>query len=138
MNQEKKKSRQINFSVTDRDYQQIKNNARACDQTLNAYLRESALNMCVVPIDLEIIKQYKESIDSYRNAISQLIYTIKRTGQYVPADLEYILDNSKNILARHKELEQIYLAQVNRTEQQVEKTVRELVAKRIEKCDQEE
>lgn len=129
---EKIKDAQLLIRLSKKDLAQIKKNAAACNQTVSSYVRDSALNMCVVPIDVGIIDSYKEEIQGYRNAITMLTYTIKRKGCYTPLDIEFILENSKSILKSHQNLLKAYLLHVENHVEKVEKTVQEIVAKRIE------
>lgn len=127
------KRKQIKIYVTEAELNQIKKNAKVCDQTVSAYVRESALNMCVVPIDLTIIREHTEQISAYQNVVNHLIYTIKRIGDYVPADLEFIFEKTSEILRIEKSLLEQYTRHVDTTEKTVSQTVRRAINERLKK-----
>ena len=118
---------QVNFVVTESELKQIKKNASACDKTLSAYVREVALNMQTIPFDHSIVTLHSNEISAYRNAINTLVYTIKRTGTYTPADLEYILTKTKEILKSEKTFLQNYISFIEETKKLIVKTVRNIV-----------
>ena len=126
----------IKIRVSEAEEKQIKRNAAACDQTVSAYVRESALNMCVVPIDLDIVTKNSEEIEAYRNTITQLVYTIKRTGNYAPADLEYILEKTNQLLKNQKSFLELYATHVEKDIKKVGTSVKNIVSRRLNKSSQ--
>lgn len=94
---------QINFLLTEEDLFQIKNNAKAAGKTVSAYIREVALNFFVFDCDnSDLINDHIHEISSLRNSINQLIYTIEKTGDYYPSELETIHDLMVEILSSEK------------------------------------
>ena len=89
---------QLSIRVTHEEYEQIKMNAQACGQSISAYAKQNALEMQVIKPDLSIVAENTAQLHEQRMAVTQLIYTIKKTNNYVPADLEYILEKTKLIL----------------------------------------
>lgn len=128
---------EIRMRVSEEEYNLIKRNAAACDKTTVAYLRELGLNMCIVPMDLNIITEHTAVITSYRNAVNQLIFTIKKTGNYTPLDLEYILDKTRDILNSEKKLLELYNSHVEQVEKTIPETVTKIVNKNLKKKSKE-
>ncbi|MBQ8245836.1 MAG: hypothetical protein IJZ42_01770 [Lachnospiraceae bacterium] len=94
---------QIKLVVTEEEQLQIKKNARAAGKTLSAYVRESALNFFVFECDSsDIVNDHIKEISSLRNSINQLIYTIEKTGDYYPSELEAIHDLMVEVLSSEK------------------------------------
>lgn len=124
--------KQLSIPVPQKEYEQIKRNAQACNQSVSAYLRQNALEMKVVEPDLSIISEHTAETHEHRMAVMQLIYTIKQRGSYTPADLEYILEKTRTILNSHKK----FLLQCEKhfaqDRKRVENEVRDNVTKRIQ------
>ena len=94
---------QIKLMVTDEEQLQIKNNAKAASKSVSAYIRESALNFFIFDCDnSDIVNDHIKEISSLRNAINQLIFTIEKTGDYYPAELETIHDLMVEVLSSEK------------------------------------
>lgn len=124
---------QIKLVVNKKEHEQIKNNAKACGKTISAYIRELALNMCLIEHDTSCVTKHTTEISSYRNAITQLIFTIKRTGNYTPADLEYIVKNTNDILNSEKEFLNIYRNSVESEKKLIARAIRQIVKKNTQK-----
>ncbi|MGI6270183.1 MAG: plasmid mobilization protein [Candidatus Howiella sp.] len=103
----KNKTTQLKLLVNKQELEQIKKQC-CCGKTVSAYLRETALNMCVVHIDSTYITKHINEISAYRNAVNMLIFSIKQTRNYVPLDLEYIVEKTNQILKLEKEFLNIY------------------------------
>ena len=125
------KSSQLLIRLPEKELQQIKKNAAVSNKTVSAYIRETALNMCVINIDNTCITEHTNEISSYRNAINQLIFTIKKTGNYTPVDLEYILEKTNDMLKSEKELLNVYKNSVESEKKLISRTVRNIVKKHI-------
>lgn len=94
---------QIKLIVSDEEQLQIKKNARAVGKTVSAYMRETSLNFFVFDCDnSDIINDHIHEISSLRNSINQLIYTIEKTGDYYPAELETIHELMVEIMSSEK------------------------------------
>lgn len=125
------KTIQIKLLVDEKEHQQINENAKACGKTTSAYVRESALNMCIVNIDNSCITEHTTEISALRNAINQLVFTIKRTGNYTPVDLEYILEKTNEMLNSEKEFLETYRTSVESEKKLIARTVRNIVKNHI-------
>lgn len=94
---------QIKLIVSDEEQLQIKKNARAAGKTVSAYMRETSLNFFVFDCDnSDVINDHIHEISALRNSINQLIYTIEKTGDYYPAELETIHELMVEIMSSEK------------------------------------
>ena len=96
------KTSQLLLRISEEELEQIQENARYCGKTVSAYIRETALNMAIINIDNEMVEAHTNEIVAYKNAINQLVFTIKKTGGYDPVDLEYILEKTRGLLSSEK------------------------------------
>ncbi len=121
------RDRQIKIVVSNSEHEQIANNAISCGRTVSAYIREMALNMCILENDYTCVEQHTAEISAYRNAVTQLIFTIKMMGNYTPADLEYIVDKTNEILKSEKEFLRAFQNHIAREKKLIDRTVRKIV-----------
>lgn len=127
------KNIQLKIRISEDELERIQNNARACDKTVSAYIREMALNMCVLIPDYKVITDHTAQISAYRNAINQLIYTIKKTEDYVPVDIEYILEKTNLMFKSENEFLNLISESINNNRKIIPKEVRKIVNKKITK-----
>lgn len=92
---------QVKVYVTENEYKRIIDNANACNSKLSAYARDSALEFNVINVSYDEIRANAKEIHDTREVINRLTYTILKTGEYVPDDLEYIVEKL-NILANNQ------------------------------------
>ena len=88
---------QLKIMVSPEENEIIRKNAKACGRTPSAYIREMATNMYVLKNNYKAIEEHTQEISVTRNAINHLVFTIRKTGRYVPPDIEYILEKMKAI-----------------------------------------
>lgn len=121
---------QIKFSVNEEEKLRVHMNARAADRSVSAFVKEMALDMCIIKFGPDkIIDNHIAEISALRNGIFQLIYTIEKTGDYFPADLETIRELMQKISESEKRF--LQMIEVENTKErkilksQVESTVNE-------------
>lgn len=120
---------QILIRLNEDEHLQIQRNAKLCNKTVSAYLRELALNMTIFNVDTSCITKHISQITTLSNAIAQLIFTIKKTDNYTPADLEYIDNKIGKILECEKEFLNIYINSIESEKKLIEKTIQNIVNK---------
>lgn len=130
---ETKKTSRLAIRLPEKEMEQIQQNAKAMDRTVSAYIREIAKNFCVLKCDYEAILRHTHEITSLRNAINQVIYTIKKTGEYVPADLEFILNKMNEISKSEKEFLSIMLNEKEKNTKAIAREVRKIVREKLSK-----
>ncbi len=103
------KTTQLNIRLTESQMDKIRCNARACDMTVSAFVMEVAQNFIVLNCDYDQISGHSKEISSLRNVINRLVYTVVKTREYVPADLEYILNKMNEIAKSEGEFLELML-----------------------------
>lgn len=124
------KNCQLLIRLSEKELEQIQKNAAACDKTVSAYIRDIAVNMCILTPDNTCVTNHTDEISAYRNAINQLVFTIKKTGNYSSIDLEYILDKTNQILKSEREFLNSYRNSIESEKKLIARTVRNIVKKR--------
>lgn len=123
---------QLSIRVPEDEYERIKKNAQACGQSISAYLTQNALEMKILELDLNIIAETAAKIHEHRMAAMQLIYTIKKTNNFVPQDLEYILEKTNMILKIQKDSLKNYEEHIHKERKRIKKEIQEIVNERIQ------
>lgn len=119
--------------LTKQEKEQIKRNADLCGRSVSAYIRECALNMCVLDINHESIVEHTQIITTLCNAIIDLSYTIRETGQHTPPDLKYIYEKMQEIQKSEEKFLQEQLAFNCVCKKFISESVKKTVNKRISK-----
>mgnify|MGYP003300736815 CR=1 FL=1 len=127
------RGKRFELRCSEKEFQQIEANAKACNKSVSAYIRETALNVCILNPNDSYIEKHTTEISAHRNAVVQLIFTIKKTGNYTPADLEYIVEKTNEMLKSEKELLNIYRNSVESEKKLIARTIRQLAKNNIQK-----
>jgi hypothetical protein len=122
---------QIKLLVTPEEDQQIRNNAKAAGRTVSAYIRAMALDLVILQCDTSEINAHVHEISSLRNAINQLIYTIQKTGDYYPAELEAIHDLMEQIMVSEKKFLAKMEKDIPRKQKEIRKEAKKVVDRRL-------
>ena len=127
------KDKALHIRLSEGEWEQIEKNARACDKTVSAYVREMALNMCMLYVEEECITEHTYELSSYRNAINMLVFTIIKNKNYVPADIEYILEKTKQVMKSEGKFLNQHMDFVDKSDKLIRKTVRQTVNEHLSK-----
>lgn len=125
------KNQQLYIRLSEEELEQIQTNAKAAGKTVSAYIRESAIGFCILNCDYKQITDHTHEITSLRNAVNQLVYTIKKTGDYVPADLEYILDKMNEISKSENKFINLMLDEKEKKTKAITREVRKIVREKL-------
>ena len=125
------KTVQLKLRVSEKELDQIQSNAQAMDKTVSAYIREVSTNFCVLQCDYQQIIDHKNEITALRNAINQLIYTIIKTGDSVPADLEFILKQMNEITKSENSFVNLMLDEQEKKTKAISKEVKKIVRQKL-------
>ena len=128
-----KRTVQIKLVVTPEENEQIRKNAKACDMTTSAYIREVAVNMCVFPLDITPLTEHTRGTTQLRKAINMLVFTIRKSGSYIPVDLEYILKKLNEILKMEGRFLDHCMEMRDMIEKSIANTVRTIVEQHLTK-----
>lgn len=127
---------QIKILVTQEEQMQIKNNAKAVGRTVSAYIREMALNLCILQCDSgDAVVDHVHEISSLRNSINQLIYTIQKTGDYYPAELEAIHDLVEELMKSENEFLKMMEKDIPKKKKAFQKEAQIVVATRLKQAE---
>ena len=127
-----RETEQIKILVTAEERLQIQNNAKAAGRTVSAYIREMALNLCILQCDSgNAVIDHVHEISSLRNSINQLIYTIQKTGDYYPAELEAIHDLMEQVMVSENKLLKMTEKDIPRRKKEFQKTAKKVVEDRL-------
>ena len=121
----------VKLIVTEQEKLQIQKNARAAGRSVSAYIRGMALNLCIFKLNYKEIDDHTHEISSLRNAINQLIYTIVKTGDYYPSELEAIHKLMVKIIDSEKKLWQFLEKDQARKEKLFKKQVENVINQRL-------
>lgn len=127
--------RRLEIRLSENEFDQIQKNAEICGKTVSAYLRDVGCNMCTLNFDYSAIKNHTDTIISLQNAILHLVFTINRSQQYVPPDLEYILEQITSITNLQKEILSSCRVLIQSSEKQIRNTVNRIVNLKTKNCD---
>ena len=127
------KETQLKLRISEKELEQIQDNAKAMNKTVSAYVREISKNFCILNYDYQAIIDHTHEITSLRNAVNQLVYTIKKTGEYVPADLEFILDKMNEISKSENQFVNIMLDDKEKKTKAISKEARKLIREHLKK-----
>lgn len=126
---------QVKLIVTEQEKLQIQKNARAAGRSVSAYIRGMALNLCIFKLNYREIDDHTHEISSLRNAINQLIYTIVKTGDYYPSELEAIHELMVKIIDSEKNFLQMMDKDWRQKEKLFKKQVENVINQRLKTSD---
>lgn len=82
----------IQIRTTETEYKRISENAKKLNMKVAPYVRLVAQNPNVLVCDYDIIANHTKEIADVRATINQLIFTIEATNNYLPKDIETIVE----------------------------------------------
>ena len=128
-----RKTSRLSIRLPEKEMEQIRLNARAMGLTVSAFMRYIANDFGILKCDYEPILQHTHEITYTRNLINRLVYTIIITGEYVPADLEFIIDKMNKLSKSEKELVEFMLANKEKKTKEIVREVRKIVREKLSK-----
>lgn len=120
---EKNRAKNIQFRVSKDEYIQLKNYADSTGQSVSAYARNSVLNPYTLLVNYDEIEQHTQEISEIKSAVNHLIYTLIRSGNYYPADVENILKLLNDINDSEKKLIKLFQKSQPRLRRELEKII---------------
>lgn len=93
----RKREREIRIRVTEKEYQNIKTNAEKTKMQVAPYIRMVAQNPTIIQYDYSIIENHTKEISRVRNEINKLIFTIEATNNYLPKQIDSIVEYMEEI-----------------------------------------
>lgn len=87
-----KREKEIRIRVTENEYNIILNCANKNRMQVAPYVRMIAQNPIINKVDYSIIAQHTKEISEIRSSINRLIFTIEATNNYLPKDIQSIVE----------------------------------------------
>ena len=125
------KGTQLLIRMSEEEREQIEKNARFCNKTTSAYLRDVGCNLSVLQFDYGHVTEHTKELSTIKNAIVSLIYTMLKRQIYVPPDFEYISDKVNEMFKLEGEFLKKHNAFVDSSKKLIARTVRQTVNRNI-------
>ena len=126
------KTEMISLRFRSDELEQVRKNARSLEMTTSAYVRCIARDLLVYRYQHQVVSDHTHQLTATRNAINQLVYSIRKTGEYVPADLEYILDKMDEISVSENKLRSHLMDKQDDYDRAFKQEVRRIIRQRLE------
>lgn len=94
----------IRVRVTEEEYENIKLSAEMVDMQVAPYIRKVAQNPNIINFNYSAVERHTRQIGKIDQSINLLIYTIHLNNDYLPKEIEGILDYMKQIWKTENEL----------------------------------
>ena len=94
----------IRVRVTENEYDNIKLNADILGMQVAPYIRKVAQNPTIIKNNYEAIEEHTKQIGNIDKSINLLIYTIHLNNDYLPKEIEGILNYIKEVWETENEL----------------------------------
>ena len=88
----RKREKMFLIRVTEKEYETIVNNATKNNLQVAPYIRMVAQNPIIKEDNYDIILQHTKQIAEIRNSINRLIFTIEATNNYLPQEIDDIVE----------------------------------------------
>lgn len=123
----------ITIRVTEKEKDQIQKTAKSVGKSVSAYIGDVALNVCNFDFSArDEVNEHVHEISSLRNSINQLIYTIQKTGDYYPSELETIHDLMVEVLESEKKFFSLMEKDIADKKKELKKEINKVVRERLE------
>ena len=99
-----KREKTIRITVTNHEYELIQNYAGRLKMQVNPYVRRVALNPTIKVFDHRVVSDHTKVIGEIRNSINRLIFTIEATNNYLPREIETIVNYMNEIFETENKL----------------------------------
>ena len=94
----------IQIRTTETEYKRISENAKKLNMKIAPYVRMVAQNPNILVCDYSIIANHTKEIAAVRATINQLIFTIEATNNYLPKEIETIVEMITEIFKSENKL----------------------------------
>lgn len=94
----------IQIRVTAEERNVIEEHAKELNMQVAPYVRMVAQNPTIIQIDYSVISNHTKEIAEIRNAINRLVFTIEATNNYLPREIESIVNLMEELFKSENEL----------------------------------
>lgn len=102
--QSRKRTKEIRICVTEEEYETIHKCAQDANIQLSPYIRTVAMNPIIRNYDFGAVCNHTKEIAEIRNCINRLIFTIVATNNYLPKEIETIVNLMNEIFESENRL----------------------------------
>lgn len=88
----RKRTKEIRICVTEEEYETIRKCAEEANIQLSPYIRTVAMNSIIRNYDFRAVLNHTQAIGEIRNYINRLIYTIDARNNYLPKEIETLVN----------------------------------------------
>lgn len=100
----RKREKEIRIMATETEYQTILANAKKVNMQVAPYIRKVAQNPEINQIDYKIIFEHTKEIGEIRNSINRLIFSIEASNNYLPREIDSIVEMMNKIFETENKL----------------------------------
>lgn len=97
-------NKEIRFSVTEEEREIISRNAKIFGMKNTPYAKKAALNPTIIYFDYSAIERHTRMLGQIVNSINRLIFTIDLNNDYLPKEIDGIVDYIEKIWKTENEL----------------------------------
>lgn len=115
---------QINFKVTQQEYEQIHKFAQENKKSVAAYCREMALNKSIILFDYQSIREHTKEISELRSTINNIVDAVMNSGEFYQIDM----DNIFALIEKINESESKFLIQMSKDREKKAKEFKKFLA----------
>lgn len=94
----------IQIRVTNEENKNIESNARKLKMQVAPYIRMVAQNPTIIQNDYAAIREHTKQVNEIIKSINRLIFTIEATNNYLPKQIDSMVDYTKYILETENKL----------------------------------
>ena len=87
-----KDGKEIHIRLSEEEYETISEMAKQANMQLIPYIRKAAMNPTFIKIDYSPIDAHTKEMAEVRNIINRIVFTIDATNNYLPRDIELIVN----------------------------------------------
>lgn len=99
-----RREKEIRMMLSVDEYDRIKFKADQVHMRVAPYIRSAALNGSIVVKDYPAVDRHTREIAEIRNSINRLVFTIDATNNYLPREIESIVNMMNEIFRSENEL----------------------------------
>lgn len=116
-------SDRVYLRVNEEEHEQIRLNAEASNRTMNAYIKEMALNKAILDFNYEQVDKHTQEIIELKNDLNKVLHTIMVTEEAYNGDIQTILQLMKELVDSEKK----FLQAMQRDREQKRKEIKKVL-----------
>lgn len=127
----------IRFRLSPEELELIDRNANAVGIERNLYVKKMAMHGKIAKLDYKQFDENNQLMKEIKNDINLLIYTILKTNEYFPIDLENINNSLQKIIENQNEILKEFRRQTRRLRNILKENTKEIKVEDNENDNQE-